>query len=215
MPYTVPSNNSLNIDDLHEFEKVIFETKFEDDESDPNGALRMVKIAYALAEYYEHINAAEDLPRDYKDKYMMRLRERLFEFEIVFGVTITDKNYPEIFSDEFERFKKRYLNSQMKTDCDSVKSATKTHAKSKLHQVIEHILTENPNVSINDVWMEFYDNQDEELFDLIEIKTVSDPTLQTATLEWVDCKTGTLGKSVTRKTVATIISKIRKEILNK
>ncbi|MGJ8694200.1 MAG: hypothetical protein ACSHW0_17160 [Thalassotalea sp.] len=229
MRSTFPLENVLNLTDIREYENALFKTPFIFDETDPLWYENTAIIAVALEEYYEYVNLTKPIngvssgyiddichdinsgvefyfSKDHIDLESDKIRERLFEFYLKFGCEATIKSFITDFPLEFNAYKN---NEHKIIPQKNLKNSHRAHSKNKLYQVIDRILEKNPNASINDVWMYFYNNQGEEVFDLIEITKVTDTTNASAKIEWDDIHSGKEGRTTSRKSVSNRMSVIR------
>jgi hypothetical protein len=193
------------VEGLNKWEKWVFEKPLAqlDSECEDLWLERLIHTAMAIEEQIEFTESQPYSDIAVQKSEVRLLTNRLRDFIDVIGFVPTIKGIeePEIFEPKKQLSKISAKNKR-------------PYAQSKLLQVLTIKLKENFDSSIQDVWHYFYDNQGEELYDLIEVISVSDLTSTAAIVNWRDAKTGQIGDSQTRKSMASAMSKIRKTLKN-
>ena len=221
--YLNPVSNLLGYSAYSDWEYCVFERPLtkEKDENEDAYLTRLAYTAEGIDAQIEYLDSSESSPTytfTEKKVELSRLKSRIKDFESLLGFFPSYIKTPDEFilpSDETDEDNNKQNDelplSEMVTQ-NTVKKMNKIHSKNKLYQVLEHLLRENMELSINEIWVYFFDNQQEELFSLIEVKLVTEKTGRESKLYWLDAKTGNEGAPITRKSLASAISKVRKSI---
>jgi len=187
------------VEGLNKWEKWVFEKPLTqlDNECEDLWLERLIHTAMAIEEQIEFTESQPYSDITVQKSEVRLLTNRLRDFIDVIGFVPTNEGIED----------SEYLKP---LSTKKVIKKKRTYAQSKLLQVLTKKISENNDLSINDIWEYLYKNRDEELYNLIEVISVSDSTSSTAIIRWRDARTGTEGKSQTRKSMASAISKIRR-----
>jgi hypothetical protein len=189
------------VEGLNKWEKWVFEKPLTqlDSECEDLWLERLIHTAMAIEEQIEFTESQPYSDIAVQKSEVRLLTNRLRDFIDVIGFVPTNEGIED----------SEYLKLP---STKKVIKKKRTYAQSKLLQVLTIKISENFDISINDLWEYFHENQGEELYDLIEITSVNDITSPAAVIKWQDAITGTEGKSQTRKSMASAICKIRKTL---
>ena len=192
----------LGIDNYSEWEFWVFKKAIlkEEDESEDFWLERLTHTATAIEEQIEFIEQCKELSRTEKLNEIKRLKSRLFQFHKEVGEIPTFKGWEGKYDAELQS------NTSIKKD--------KEYVENKFRQFLRLRIEASFNISINTIWNELYNHQNQTIENLIEIKSISGKEKKSK-VYWIDDATGNEGRPLTRDNVAKAISEIRANIKGK
>lgn len=170
----------------------------EHDETENRWLERIANTAAAIEEHIIWLENDDKTPRHILLEEISRLEQRISEImntlDVCSNTLCLERNYS--------------VSTNLPTRAHQ--GNKRDYTVSKLTELIEVLLREDPSLSTNAVWTYFYKNVDNEIYDLIDILEVTDKTSNEAIMQWACVKTGKAGK-ITRRSLASLLSRCRKK----